>query len=115
MTDGEGHGPGWRQAPDCDRVPRNSPLQVRETASRQRNVRDQGLVPSEQEIARRLSQELGTWRATAAVLERHGLPRIDPIMGGRYWPAVFAWWNRRYGLATMEASPPDGEEDLNAL
>jgi hypothetical protein len=74
-----------------------------------------GLFPCEAEIARRLSQSPRNWTAKALVLERHGLPRVDPLMGGRYWPAIVAFWNRRYGLATIEASQPDGEEDLNAL
>jgi hypothetical protein len=42
---------------------------------RRRDVRNQGLFPSEDEIARRLSQEPCKWRATAIVLERHGLRR----------------------------------------
>jgi hypothetical protein len=75
----------------------------------------EGLFPSEAEIARRLSQTLPDWRAKVIILEREGLPRVDPIMGGRYWPAIRAWWNRRYGLSTVEVSQPDGEEDLNAL
>jgi hypothetical protein len=74
-----------------------------------------GLFPCEAEIARRLSQAPQEWAAKATVLERHGLPRVDPLMGGRYWPAVEAFWNRRYGLSNVEASQPDGEEDLNAL
>jgi len=79
------------------------------------DARSRGLFPSECEIARRLSQTPHEWSAKAIVLERAGLPRIDPVMGGRYWPAVTAWWNRRYGLSTIEASQPDGEENLNAL
>jgi hypothetical protein len=77
--------------------------------------RDQGLFPSENEIARRLSQNPRDWPAKAAVLERHGLPRVDPMMGGRYWPAVREFWNRRYGLTSIEAFQPDGEENLDAL
>jgi hypothetical protein len=80
-----------------------------------REVRSTGLFPSEAEIARRLSQSPAAWREKAVILERHGLPRIDPIMGGRYWPSIKAWWNRRYGLTTLETSQPDGEEDLDAL
>ncbi len=76
---------------------------------------DGGLFPCETEIARRLSQDPADWRAKAAVLERDGLPPIDPIMGGRYWPAVEAFWNRRYGLSSIEPSKPDGEENLDAL
>lgn len=78
-------------------------------------VRNQGLFPCEAEVARRLSQDPAEWAAKAVVLERHGLPRIDPVMGGRYWPAVHAFWNRRYGLSTIEANQPDGAENLDAL
>lgn len=83
--------------------------------SRSDKARSRGLFPCEAEIARRLSQVPSEWRDKATVLERDGLPRIDPIMGGRYWPAVLAWWNRRYGISTIEVSQPDGEENLNAL
>lgn len=74
-----------------------------------------GLFPCEAEIARRLSQDAKTWAAKAVILEREGLPRIDPVMGGRYWPAVRAFWNQRYGLSILEVSQPDGGEDLDAL
>jgi hypothetical protein len=79
------------------------------------SIRTQGLFPCEEEIARRLSQEATAWAAKAIVLERDGLPRVDPVMGGRYWPAVLAWWNQRYGLATLGVSQPDGGENLDAL
>lgn len=74
-----------------------------------------GAFPCEAEIARRLSQDPKGWASKATILEREGLPRIDPIMGGRYWPAVQAFWHRRYGLSTVQASQPDGEENLDAL
>lgn len=74
-----------------------------------------GLFPCEAEIARRLSQDAKAWAGKAIILERDGMPRIDPVMGGRYWPAVLAWWNRRYGLSIVEISQPDGGEDLDAL
>jgi len=82
---------------------------------RQATIRDQGLFPSEAEIARRLSQSSEDWAAKVRMLEREGLPRIDAIMGGRYWPAVSAFWHRRYGLSSVEASQPDGGENLDAL
>lgn len=78
-------------------------------------VRSQGLFPCEAEIARRLSQNPRDWAAKAIILEREGLPRVDPIMGGRFWPAVQAFWQRRYGLSNVQASQPDGEENLDAL
>jgi hypothetical protein len=82
---------------------------------RRARVRTQGLFPSECEIARRLSQTAVEWAAKAVILERDGLPRIDPLMGGRYWPAVEAYWRRRYGLHSIELSQPDGKENLDAL
>jgi hypothetical protein len=78
-------------------------------------VRNTGLFPCEAEIARRLSQTPGEWQSKAIILERDGLPRIDALMGGRYWPAVLAYWQRRYGLSSIEVPQPDGEENLNAL
>ena len=75
----------------------------------------QGLFPSEAEIARRLSQTPQEWAAKARVLERDGLPRIDPLMGGRYWPAVRAYFQARYGLSGAEALAPDGPEHLDVL
>jgi hypothetical protein len=69
----------------------------------------------EDEIARRLGQTSSEWAAAAIVLERHGLPRIDPLMRGRYWPAICAFFDRRYGISKVEASQPDGGENLNAL
>jgi hypothetical protein len=81
----------------------------------QRDASKDGLFPCEAEIARRLSQTPRDWAAKATVLERRGLPRVDPLMGGRYWPAVRAFWNKNYGLSNVDASQPDGEENLNAL
>lgn len=37
-------------------------------------------------------------------------------MGARYWPAVLAYFNRRYGLSSIAPlHQPDGEENLDAL
>jgi hypothetical protein len=83
--------------------------------SRRGSSTDLGLFPNEAEVARRLSQDPASWASKALILEREGFPRIDPLMGGRYWPACTAWWNRRYGLATVEVSQPDQGEDLEAL
>ena len=74
-----------------------------------------GLFPCEDEIARRLSQDPKEWRAKVKVLERDGFPKVDPLMNARFWPAVEAFWLRRYNLSTVEASQPDGEENLDAL
>lgn len=71
--------------------------------------------PCEAEIARRLSQEPKDWAALAIILERHGLPRVDPLMSGRFWPAVETFWMRRYGLSDATAFQPDGEDNLDAF
>ena len=39
------------------------------------------------------------WRSLAMILERQGMPQIDPLMGGRYGPAVKAFFDRRAGLS----------------
>ncbi|WP_298951494.1 hypothetical protein [uncultured Methylobacterium sp.] len=49
------------------------------------------------------------------VLERDGLPKIDPLVGGRPWRAVQACFDRRYGLSTVQTLTPDGMENLDAL
>lgn len=104
-------------APDLIRMKRTAITNEEATAPRGKPdaVRRQGLFPCEAEIAKRLSQLPAEWGAKAKVLERDGLPKIDPVMGGRFWPAVQAYWFRRYGLSTIEASQPDGEENLDAL
>lgn len=73
------------------------------------------LFPVEEEIARKLSKTPSEWRAVAIVLERDGFPRVDPIMGGRYWPAVIAWFNKRYGITSVAPPAVDGTENLDAL
>jgi hypothetical protein len=70
------------------------------------------LYLDEDAIARRvLGPNARQWSDIAAVLEREGLPRVDPLMGGRYWPAVKEFLDRRHGLR-REAVPisADGEE-----
>jgi hypothetical protein len=90
---------------------------------------DPPLYPDEAEIARRvLGERAQEWPGKAAVLERDGLPKIDALMGGRFWPAVRQWFLDRHGLAaelTSSASlparsrvrmvpfAPDGEVDFD--
>jgi hypothetical protein len=90
---------------------------------------DAPLYPDEAEIARRvLGERAQEWPGKAAVLERDGLPKIDPLMGGRFWPAVRQCFLDRHGLVGQllggEALPaksrvrvvpfaPDGEVDFD--
>ena len=73
------------------------------------------LYPSETQIARAVlgPERSRTWDGLATVLERHGFPRIDPQFGGRYWPAVKAYLDRRHGLNETVAIPPTDAEQEN--
>lgn len=58
------------------------------------------LFPTEAEIAELVlgPGRLEEWKGIATVLQRHGLPAIDPVTGRRYWPGVRAFFDRRAGL-----------------
>jgi hypothetical protein len=94
-----------------------------ETIADRPTVKRQGLFPCEAEIARRLSQSEKRWRQIVRQLEREGLPKIDPVMGGRFWPAVVAFFGARYGVDAAATvgnvmacpGPPDGEEHWDAV
>jgi hypothetical protein len=68
------------------------------------------------EIARLLTKDMTVdeWKAKAVILEREGLPKVDPIMGGRFWPAVRSFFERQYGINTPHLTAPDGPEDFSA-
>src|SRR6516225_3788491 len=84
--------------------------------------------PDEAEIARRvLGDRAREWPGKVAVLERDGLPKIDPLMGGRFWPAVQQFFLDRHGVAAQPSHgaplpacrvrlvpfAPDGEPDFD--
>jgi hypothetical protein len=73
------------------------------------------LFPSESEIARLiLGANAARWPELAKVEERCGLPRIDPLYGGRYWPAVKAYLDNKHGVRGQSpASVTDGGENWN--
>lgn len=65
------------------------------------------LFPDEKEIARLV---LGPgrekqWREIAQVLEKRNFPPINPLMGGRYFPAVRAFFDHENGVPLQSASP----------
>lgn len=54
------------------------------------------------------------WAALAAVWEKEGLPRIEPLTGCRYWPAVREFLDRRHGLGQrFLPTAADGTENWN--
>jgi hypothetical protein len=69
------------------------------------------LYPSEDELARLvMGDRAQLWRERVQVLERHGFPPIDPLMGGRYLPAVRKFLDSRHGLAqTPDIAQDEGE------
>jgi hypothetical protein len=57
------------------------------------------LYKSESEIAELvLGVGAKNWAAISVVWEREGLPRIDPMTGMRFWPAVESFLLRRHGI-----------------
>jgi hypothetical protein len=53
------------------------------------------------------------WRSIVPLLEADGFPKIDAVMGGRYTPAVRAFWDREYRLnAAHPVASRDGPEAL---
>jgi hypothetical protein len=92
------------------------------------------LYPTEQQIA---SAVMGVdrakeWPSKAKYLEdKHGLPPVDELMGGRFWPAIVEYFKTRHGVdlpksvdapqiaTTMNSRVrvvpfrPDGKEDFD--
>jgi hypothetical protein len=59
------------------------------------------LYPDEETIALEVMgpKRAKDWPAKAKYLEdKHGLPRVDELMGGRFWPAVIDFFRVRHGL-----------------
>jgi hypothetical protein len=56
------------------------------------------------------------WQQIAPLLEQRGLPKVDHLMGGRYVPAVIAFFDHLYGLDRPGDVPsaPDGTENFAA-
>ena len=50
------------------------------------------------------------FKGLATLLERDGMPKISPLWGGRYVPAVKAFLDRASGLSAPAPLNPDGVE-----
>ena len=64
------------------------------------------LYPSESELAVLiLGKRAREWPRIASFLEdKQGLPRVDELMGGRFWPAVEAYFRIRHGVSPLDGS-----------
>lgn len=72
------------------------------------------LYPDEAELARvLLGPRSSQWPTIAKVEERAGLPRISLQYGGRYWPAVKAFYDRRHQMIEQQSAPSDEREGEN--
>lgn len=58
------------------------------------------LYPDEAEIARLVlgPKRSKAWPGLAVLFERQGMPKVDPQTGGRYWPKVKEFLDRRERL-----------------
>ena len=76
------------------------------------------LYPDEAEIAQAVlgPGRAKCWPSLATVLERSGFPKIDVMMGGRYWPAVKAFLDRRHHVGDHALARPirRSEEGIDA-
>lgn len=55
------------------------------------------------------------WRAIIPLLERRGFPTIDGLMGGRYVPAVRAFFDREYRVhGELQVSKPHSRATFGA-
>lgn len=71
------------------------------------------LYPDETELALLLLGEKRAhlWPAIAKVEEKAGLPRVSAQYGGRYWPAVKAFYDRRHRLLEQQSQDNDDERE----
>jgi hypothetical protein len=71
-------------------------------------LNDLPLYPSEAEVAAAVlgPGRVREWKALAVLLEREGLPSIDPVMGGRSWQAVKQFFRIRDGLDAKAPGQP---------
>jgi hypothetical protein len=52
------------------------------------------------------------FKALAVLHEREGMPKVSPVWGGRYVPAVKACLDSQYGLSTAVPLAPNGVEEV---
>jgi hypothetical protein len=91
------------------------------------------LYPDDAELGRRVlgPKRAHLWKSMLPELERRGFPPVSALYGGRYWPAVVAFFDRENGVASrleggavvytipdrsisIRPFAPDGPEDHRA-
>jgi hypothetical protein len=74
------------------------------------------LFIDDNDLRERINPRLGRdrFRAVVKALEADGFPTIHKLMGGRYWPAVVAFFDRNHGLRNDGSIDQDGPEHFDA-
>ncbi|TBA86279.1 winged helix-turn-helix domain-containing protein [Rhizobium ruizarguesonis] len=74
-----------------------------------------GCFVTEGQLAERIGLTLDQLKIALPAAEKAGFPTKDPLFADRrYWPAVVAWLDRRYGLRPEGYTGPyavDGREN----
>ncbi len=77
-------------------------------------AKSDALFVTEAQCAERLGLSLDQFKAALLAADKSGFPMKDPLFANRrYWPAVRAWLDNRYGLDGEKSHapyPPDGKE-----
>lgn len=78
--------------------------------------RTTGLFVTDAQLAERMGIATELLKSALPALQKSGFPAPDPLFQNRrYWPAVKAWLDRRYGLyhgnATIAPPGLDGTEN----
>ncbi|MGY3588009.1 hypothetical protein [Bradyrhizobium sp. USDA 4350] len=72
--------------------------------ARFRSFDDLPLFASEDEVATALlgTGKITVWRQISPLLEAKGFPTIDAVMGGRYTPAIKAFFDNEYRISVVK-------------
>ncbi len=76
-------------------------------------AKSDALFVTEAQCADRLGLSLEQFKMALIAATKSGFPMKDPLFADRrYWPAVRAWLDRRYGLGDKDPffEVPDGKE-----
>jgi hypothetical protein len=83
--------------------------------SQSKTIDDLPLFASDEEISEAVMGpgKIKEWLAILPLLERRGFPSIDGLTGGRYVPAVKAFFDREWKVhGEVNVRDPHGEERL---
>jgi hypothetical protein len=75
-------------------------------------ARSDVLYVTDAECAERIGVTTEEFKSIVPVAEKSGMPTKDPLFKNkRYWPAVRAWLDRRYGLSKDKPHAPYARDE----